>query len=307
MRKRLQNRVAESRFAFPVTMLYALAVWMAAGAISRELYLQFFLFAVSTLMMVTLNNSNALIRIYSRMVSCSFVIMTCAATFMFSSTESAVVQTCFISFYLLLFRIYQDKRAPGIAFYSFLCLGVASLYFVQILYFMPFLWILMRANLMALSHKMFIASILGIIAPYWFATGYFFYIGQPEWILEHFALLGEFSPLFCIDVIDTHRICIFAIVFLMAIVGIVHYLRNSYLDKIRTRMLFEVFVTINLLAFVFIVLQPQHFDVLLPVIIVNTSCLYAHFISLTKTRFTNATFVIISLMVFALTVFNLLY
>lgn len=306
MRKRLQNRVAESRFAFPIASLYALAIWMFAGAVADRLYVQLALFALSTLMMVYLNNSNALIRIYSRMVSCSFIVMTCAVAFVFSSVESAVVQTGFVMFYLSLLRCYQDKRAPGIAYYSFLCIGVISLFFVHVLYFVPFLWILMGSNLMSMNIKMFFASVLGLITPYWFAAGYFFYIGQPEWMLEHFSQLAEFQPLLCVETVDIHRIITFAVFLLMAIIGIVHFMRNSYLDKIRTRMMFEIFISVDLLVIAFMILQPQHFDMLLPMMIVNTSCLYAHFVSLTKTRLTNMAFIVIGIVLLSLTVYNLM-
>ena len=75
IRKRLQNRVAESRFAFPVAVVYAAVVWMMAGLVGSSLYLQLGVFAVSTLMMVTLNNTNALIRIYSRYRYSTYIII----------------------------------------------------------------------------------------------------------------------------------------------------------------------------------------------------------------------------------------
>lgn len=305
MRKRLQNKIAESRFALLVMALYGIGVWLLAGGYSSEMRLQFALFIVSTFMMVALNNNNALIRIYSRMVSCSFIGMTCAASFLFGSVDASVVQTMFVMFYLSLMRSYQDKHAPGIVFYSFASLGIASLFFVQILYFVPFLWILMATNLMAFSHKMFWASIIGVIAPYWFAAGYYAYIDELPALADHFVQLTQFGQILDYTVLDVHEIATFAVVALLALIGIVHYLRNSYLDKIRTRMMFEMFITVDLLAVLFVLLQPQHFNTLLPVIIVNTSCLYAHFIALTRTRLTNIVFIAVCLLVVALTAYNL--
>lgn len=287
--------------------LYGILIWFAGGLLEQELYVQFALFAVSTLTMLTLNNSNALIRIYSRMVSCSFIAMTCAATFLFQHTETAVVQTMVALFYLSLTRSYQDKRAPGIVFYSFACLGIASLWFVQILYFVPVLWILMATNMMALSHKMFWASIIGVIAPYWFAAGYYAWQDNLPALADHFMELTEFQPVTGLLSIGTHQLVTLAVVFLLAVIGITHYLRNSYLDKIRTRMIFEMFITIDILAIVFVILQPQHYNALMPVLIVNTSCLYAHFIALTKTKWTNIVFLTVCLLMAALTVYNLFF
>lgn len=297
--------MAESRFAFPVVMTYAIAVWLAAGVAENGNWLQLLLFVLSTLMMVALNNSNALIRIYSRMVSCSFIVMTCAQTFLFSSLRSAGVGLAFILFYLSLLRSYQDKRAPGIVFYSFACLGIASVFFVQILYFVPVLWILMSTNLMAMTHRMFWASILGIILPYWFAAGYYAYTGTLGDLADHFAQLWQFEPLLQYDAVDIHTITTFGIISLLSVIGIIHYMRKSYLDKIRTRMIFEMFITIDILAYIFVILQPQHFECLMPVITVNTSCLFAHFIALTKTRTTNIFFILACIMMVALTIFNI--
>ena len=70
MRKRIKNRIAGSRFAFPVMAVYGIVVWLLAGAAGEMWWAQFAMYAVSTLLMVMLNNSNSLIRIYSRMVSC---------------------------------------------------------------------------------------------------------------------------------------------------------------------------------------------------------------------------------------------
>lgn len=307
MQKRIQNKVAESRFAFPVVAVYGLLVWLAAGAIENMQWMQFAMYAVSTVLMLTLNNSNALIRIYSRMVSCSFIVMACSATFLFQSLKVEAVQMLFVLFYLSLLRSYQDKRAPGIVFYSFACIGLISLWFVQILYFVPVFWLLMATNLMAFGNRMFWASILGIIVPYWFMAGYYLYMGNIDDLQSHFLQLVDFQPLFGIEIPDMHRLATFAVVALLAVIGIVHYLRNSYLDKIRTRMIFEMFITVDLLAMAFLVLQPQHFDMLMPIVIVNTSCLYAHFIALTKTRITNIVFLLVCVLMLALTVFNVVF
>lgn len=306
MKKRIQNRLAESRFAFPVMIIYGLAVWLGAGTVAEGAYLQLAFFMASTLLMMMLNNTNSLIRIYSRMVSCSFVAMTCAATFLFSSLESCATGTCFILFYLSLLRSYQDKRAPGIAFYSFACLGIASLFFVQILYFVPFLWILMASNMMALTHRMFWATVLGLVMPYWFAVGYYVVTNQFDAFIDHFAELAQFEPLLQYEALDIHRIATFGLVVLLAVIGIIHYMRNSYQDKIRTRMIFEMFITVDIISFVFIILQPQHFDNLLPIIIVNTSCLFAHYVALTRTWLTNVTFIVMCLATLGLTIFNLM-
>jgi hypothetical protein len=116
MIKRTQNRVAESRFMLPVVVAYAIAVWLASGLLipaipitSAELlrgaWVQFACFLISAYLMVELNNSNALIRIYSRSVSCSFIVLVCAGCFLFSSLGGAIVQLCMVAAFIAAFRL----------------------------------------------------------------------------------------------------------------------------------------------------------------------------------------------------------
>ena len=111
--KRFQNHVAESRIALPLTGVYAFLVCAAGGLFADKLWLQFGLLAISSFLIMLLNNSNALIRIYSRMVSCSFLALAVMSHFLFVDIRCGIVQSCFISFYLFLFSAYQDNRAIG--------------------------------------------------------------------------------------------------------------------------------------------------------------------------------------------------
>ena len=136
--------------------------------------------------------------------------------------------------------------------------------------------------------------------------GYYGVTNQFDAFIDHFAELAQFEPLLQYEALDIHRIATFGLVVLLAVIGITHYMRNSYQDKIRTRMIFEMFITVDILSFVFIILQPQHFDNLLPIIIVNTSCLFAHYVALTRTWLTNVTFIVMCLATLGLTIFNLM-
>jgi hypothetical protein len=304
-RKRFQNRVAESRLALPFTTIYSVVMWIVAGLFTKQLWIQFALMTISTYLIVEMNNKNALIRVYSRMVSCALLSLTIMANFMLPSVECSVVQLCFISFYFTLFLCYQNKRASGWIFFSFICLGIASFEFVQILYFVPILWIIMSADIRALSARTFIASLLGIIVPYWFYGAYLFFNDNIASLITHFTALAQFQPLLMYQNISLHQIVTFAYVAILSLTGIIHFFRTSYNDKIRTRMLYETFITVDILCLVFMVLQPQHFNFLMCILIVNTSPLIAHFIALTHTWFTNIAFYIILISTLSITFYNL--
>ena len=304
--KRFQNRIAESRYALPFMLMFATLVWVAGGlTYDQQLWAPYACTLVAAYLMVELNNINALLRIYSRMVSCSFLALTSLAAFQFSSLQGSIAQLCFVVFYICLFHANQEKRGAGWVFYAFFCLGMASTVFVQVVFLVPFLWLILGRYLMALSARTFWASILGIIAPYWFVVVYYLGTNRMDDFVAHFAELGHFSPLFDYSSVSEHQIITFLFVALLALIGTIHFLRRSFLDKIRTRMLFHIFIHVNVLIVVFIILQPQHFDVLLKLMMVNTSILIAHYIALTRTRTTNISFYFMIAAALFLTIYNL--
>ena len=83
-------------------------------------------------------------------------------------------------------------------------------------------------------------------------------------------------------------------VLLCALIGIVHFLNQKRNDNIRTRLFYQIFITVDLSAAVFLLLQPRHYEALLSMLMVTTAPLIAHFFALTRTRLTNWMFVFLS-------------
>ncbi len=303
--KRFQNRVAESRIALPVTGVYAFAVCALGGLFTEQLWVQFVLLAVSSFLMMELNNVNALIRIYSRMVSCSFLVLAVMSQYLVVDVRCGIVQACFIAFYLFLFSAYQDNRAMGRVFYAFLMLGIASTMFVQILFFVPLVWVLLCTNLMVRSFRAFVSSLFGLLVPYWFMVAYYLYIDDVDSLLDHFLQIAQFGPVLGWMDMPVSHILTAAYVAILAVVGMIHFRLNNYKDKIRTRMLFEIFSVLALAAIVFMILQPQHIDYLLALLIVSTSPMIGHYIALTNTFITNISFYVMLVVALIITCVNL--
>lgn len=305
-RKKLQNKIAGSKYALPLTAVYALLVWMAAGLVhDRRMWMPFGCMTLTTYLMVELNNVNALIRTYSRMVSCSFLMLMVMSATTYADMQANMVQLCMVVFFMTLFQAYQDKTAAGWVFYAFFCLGMASMPFAQILFFVPFVWLLMRTTIMTLSWRTFFASILGLVTPYWFLAAYSLLVGQPMLVVDMLTRVADIQPLAALQSVDQHMAVTVVFVFVLGLTGTVHFLRNSYLDRIRIRMFFYTFIVVHFLTVVFIVMQPLHTGVLLKVMIIPASVLIAHFITLTKTHVTNVAFIIILTTVLLLTIYNL--
>ncbi len=304
--KRLQNRIATSRWSLPVTVAYGLLVSLAAGLVTDAPWLNFALLFVSVMMMVELNNSNALIRIYSRMVSCSFLVMTTMSLFLFQTTDVAVVQITFIAFLLFQLRSYQDPNATGRTFYAFCALGIASVVFPQILLFLPALWIVMATYIQNFSPRTFLSSIIGVVAPYWFVAAWLIYTGKYTWLGTHFISILQFgTPFYLVD-IKPQEWLTFAFVLLCALVGSIHFLMYSYQDRIRIRLIYEMFIVIDGLTMFFALIQPQHFDCLLGMAIVLTAPIIGHWLALTSSRLSNIVSMLLAAAAFALTIYNMI-
>lgn len=304
MIKRAQNRIAQSRWSLSVTAIYCILMFVLSQSAKPVPWIQLPLFCAATVLMVLLNNTNSLIRIYSRMVSCSYGVMMIMSPFLFDSLNVSVAQLAFIMFLFFIFHAYQDKRAVGWAFYAYAALGISSVVYVQMLYLLPILWVLQATNVLAASVRTYCASLFGVIMPYWFMGAYCLYMGEPQVFADHFAALAVWQTPFDFTTIDAHRLITLAFVAVPGIIGTTHFLAYSYQDKIRTRMLYEMFIALEACFLVLLVLQPQHFDMLLSLLIVVVSPLIGHFMSLTHSRLSNITFFALIAIAFLLTVFN---
>ena len=70
-------------------------------------------------------------------------------------------------------------------------------------------------------------------------------------------------------------------------------------------MIYETFITVDICTIIFLVLQPQHYNILMYIMIINTAPLIGHFIALTHTWITNIAFYVILIAALALTAYNL--
>ena len=305
--RRVQNKIAESRLILPVTALFGIGIWLLGGLIQHHWWIQFVCYALSTAIMVEINRGNALIRISSRSVSATFIILSCVACYLFPSMETGITMLCLTVSLLILLKTFQDPEAAGWIFYVFLLIGLISLMKVQALWLVPLYWLVMAICISSLGWRTFMASLLGLILPYFYLLGIviFRYKENLSPFTDHFLPLGEFIFPYDYSQVPLPHILTYGFLVILTLTGIIHFLRTSYNDKIRTRQFYYSFMLFNLAVFILIALQPQHFELLVPMAIISTSPLIAHFITLTHTKVTNIAFFAILISAFALIGFNL--
>lgn len=270
-------------------MIYAIGIWFMGGLLQQQLWPQFILMLMTTLTMVELNNQHTLIRTYSRMLSCSYLVLSVAAIPLFVHLDTCIVQLCFALTYLFMFRAYQDKSAISSVFNAFFFIGVASIWFVQILFLIPIWWIILRFYIMGMGWRTFWASLLAVITPYWFVGGYYVYRHDVDTLIHHFSSITDFAPLFDFQSISLLNLLTLCFISALGIIGMLHFLLNSSKDKIRIRLFFSSFMLMMAATIVFIILQPTHLPNLLPALIVCVSPLIGHYITFTGSRLSDIT------------------
>jgi hypothetical protein len=158
-----------------------------------------------------------------------------------------------------------------------------------------------------LSLRTFIASLFGLLTPYWFgiAAVLLFYKGDLTPFTSHFLPLTEVTFFTAYSSIPLSHYMTYAFLVILTITGIIHFLRTSYNDKIRTRQLYYNIMFLDIVVLVLLPLFPQQYDLLFRPAIILTSPLIGHFVALTRTRITNIAFYIILITALLLTAFNL--
>ncbi|MCD8318446.1 MAG: hypothetical protein LUC45_06250 [Paraprevotella sp.] len=308
MRKnRFQNKVATSSATQPVAALISTLLWFSEGIHNYDLLWGWIICGLTTYVWVETNNANALIRIRSRMTSSIYLLLMGAAFGLHRFQESSLVVCLTLSSYYLLFKSYQQINAVVPIFHAYLCLSIGSVFFPQLLYFVPFyLWYTI-VYLRSLTWRTFWAAVIGLAVPYWFLAGYFFYLNGFDKFTDHFLKLTLFQPISINNYLhfDFLQVSMVVIVALFTIIAALHCIRTSFNDKIRTRMLLYLILTQEFLIALFLGFQPIHFDVLLGLLIMNSAPILAHYFALTSSRFSNSLFILFLVALAALTCLTL--
>ncbi len=299
----IHTRVANSRLTWPLSLAYAVAVCLLSGIMDRQFIPQGVSILLAAVLMEVVSNRHSLIRVYSRLGLCIFLTFSVMAMPLVHKAGASETLVLFILHLYFSLHTYQQRESPSLVFLSSVILGAASMLFVQILYFLPFLWILAATRLQAASPRNYAASILGLILPYWLWTAYLMWSGQLDLLISHFQALEEFSPV-AEGILEPHLLSTLAFIAVLDTLALIHLLQYSYNDNIKTLMLHQTLVFTGILSTLFLVLQPQHREYLLGIVIACSTPLLTHFFTFSKNRFTSVLFILTLLIVVALTVFN---
>lgn len=326
-KERLQNSISGSVFTLPVCSVITILLLLApfadvAGTLqSIPFWGKLSIVALTTYVMIELNNRNTLLRIRSRMVSSVWLVIigavahVCHTTtppsllpFLNGSLDMALLCTLFMAIsFSQLFRTYQQRDCVVCTFHYALFLGITSIFLPHSVVFLPmFLWH-QTAFLRSTTLRTFCASLIGFFFPWFFIAAWCMVTDNYQPILTWYADLTGYVLLAESNYtsLSLQQIASWSLVSLLGIVGSVHYLSTSYNDKIQVRMFFYIFVIQFFSIDAFVALQPQHFNSWMPLLVLHSSPIIAHFFALTRSWFTNFLFMLSMMAVVALAYVNI--
>lgn len=327
IKRRTQQKITMGKFVLPIVMLFSIAVWLGvyllhptAGAVQTSSpfwnlfvsylpqepfgkIMNFICYGVIGYFLIEFNNTFAIIRLRATIQTSIYFIVIAACPQLYQLHAGSIAVLFMATSIYFLFHSYQQIRSSGLIFYSWLCLGIASILFPQFLFLIP-LYLIGSYNFQSLNFKSFFAGIIGLMVPLWFLFAYAYYFSQMSLVYSLFLDLCTFEPL-NILALASWQIAILVYLFVFFIVAMGHSLATGWQDKIRTRSYLNFFSLLEFFLFVLILLQPHHFIVVVPLLLVGFSFLTGHFLALTKNRISNIYFIVSLIGLIILFLYNL--
>ena len=155
-----------------------------------------------------------------------------------------------------------------------------------------------------LSGKSVTASVLGLVFPYWtyglfcLVSGWNAVFWRESWGRALDFCLPDYS-----NVLPWQWILFFMLV-VLGFIGIVHFIRTSYNDKIRTRQFFYTLLALHFPLLFNAVWFPDCAMITLPLLAVNSAPFIAHFFVLARGRSLNFCFLFVLFVLVAVACFN---
>lgn len=286
----LRKQISESWLTLPVVAIVAALFWVLPDAQDLFLWGGVALAGLMAYILVEWNNSFQLLRIRSQMISVTFLVLMAMFPQGHLFSLEVLPTLCLLLNYVVLFRAYGLYEPQGVVFHAFLFLSIGSLIEPLLLLLVPFLFFSIQVQLRALTARSLGAGFIGWILPYWFYIPYllwtevFSVVVVREWSQSLIPTLPNYAavPL-------PHWIGL-GIISLLALISILHFVRTSYNDKIRTRQYFYLLLVQELPIFLLAVAFPDRANIFIPLLLLNSTPFIAHYFALAKGRGMNLWF-----------------
>ena len=299
---RFQIQVATGRFTLPVVILICLLIWSCTIQSWSDLASLAITVAIGYLM-IEANTAFTLIRTHSALPVCIYWLVTTSLLFLHPFEWTHFVPLIFILALCQLFNSYESTSPATPIYHVFFFISLGSMIFPPILYFIPLIWGSMHP-FRSISGKSFLASLLGIMTPYWFLFGYAFYSNQ---LHLFWTPLQKVFHLYPIDYsqITAAELLSWGFITLLLFISGFHYWQVAYMDKNRTRIYHSFMVIAGIWTTLGSILQPAHLHEWMSIQLICASFLSGHLFTLTRNRFSAIYFIVTIILFILLILFNL--
>ena len=277
-----------------------LQTWLSQWA---RLGIRVGLMVLSVFLLAELNNSFVLLRVRSRMISALYALLIMASVTLHPLQPASVVAPIIISAYFLLFGVYQISHAVYPTFFFFLLVSLCSLVSPKFLFMTPIFWACL-IHLRAFSFKVFLASIMGLLIPYWFL--FLYSLAQMDELSVFRLPLQQLCqlPLPDYSVVSLSQWLVLACAFLLFLVGWINFVATAYLDKTRVRITYNIVIIVGVAAFLLVALQPQCFNSLFILCVIHSAILSGRYFAQDESKFANILFIILMVFLVLVTIYN---
>lgn len=221
--------------------------------------------------------------------------------FPFKATSIGVF--CLILALYQLFVSFHDPKSVDRAFNASLFIGIGSLLWVHILWFLPLFWLGMF-NFKSLSVRTFLASLMGIATVFWFLLGWCVLTGDYSSFTIPFA---AFTKINFFDITSPRLIdwVIILYIGLFVLIASIHIITHEHEENIRTRAYLFFLIILFIAAFALFFLYESSSDEYFCMACMPASILVAHLFAVNKGRRWRRFYFISTLVFIALTFIRL--
>lgn len=280
-----QKTISTHRFTLFAAIFAGFVIWLADRQLDSMSLLGVIPAALAVYFTAELNNAFGLLRISSRMISTLLALLLPMATFLHPLQPAHAVLLFSVAVGFPLYACYKRPNRAVMPFLAFLLLGCTALFVPQLLLLTPALWVsvvMMRAA----SLRSWVASLLGLAMPYWFAFTYYYVTDSLPAFADRWAQVIDLQVPDYSGLTLAHWLVLGLLLVLFGI-GCVDFAQSVEQDVPRTRMIYKVEIVLGSISIVALLLQPQLFHELLPLCILPTVILSGHFVALSYGRIQN--------------------
>ncbi|MBR0272961.1 MAG: hypothetical protein IJQ59_02590 [Bacteroidaceae bacterium] len=167
MKRRLQNKIAESTATLPVAFIIMTALWWwPQHGDLIPLLLGWLTCVATTYFLLEANAKYAILRIRTQMMSALYLLLMAVCTFLHPMSTGNLCQLCLVIAFYCMLHTYGDSHAETHTFHAVLALSIGSLFWAPLLWLMPVLLWCQGVYLRALNLRNLGAALCALLLPY---------------------------------------------------------------------------------------------------------------------------------------------